>query len=153
VIRYLTGLVTATLAGCAGGWMMLDPFALGSQPAAATWTYATRVDFFTGLGVAVLAAVTLLAWAIAWIRQLRADGILLPRTPHPPSAETAPTAVTHSEPPTVAELHELLVPLVAALAADLHDQHPTATVSATPTRQQAGIGTSHAADTKTRGPR
>lgn len=111
--RYVTGLVIATLAGCAGGWLMLAPFALGTQPAGAAWTTATGTDFFTGLGVAVLAAGTVVAWGIAWVRRLRADGVLPARRP-----------ATHqpAEPPTVRELHELLAPLVTALAADLH--HP-----------------------------
>jgi hypothetical protein len=137
VTRYLTGLVTAVLAGCAGGWLMLAPFALGTQPAATTWTDATRVEFFTGLGVAVLAALVLLAWAIAWVRRLRTDGALPGPTPHVTDGQPIAVAAATGEPPTVAELHDVLAPLVAALAADLHRPTSPTTPAQPPHTEQA----------------
>jgi hypothetical protein len=153
MIRYLTGLVTATLAGCAGGWLMLAPFALGIQPATTTWTDDTRVEFFTGLGVAVLAALIVLAWAIAWVRRLRADGVLPSAAEPHPDRDSPPVIGTRGEPPTVTELHDLLAPLVAALAADLHAQNPPASASSTAPAQPTGTREPRSAATGTGGSR
>ncbi|WP_067181887.1 hypothetical protein [Microtetraspora niveoalba] len=114
--RYLAGLITATAALAAGVWLMLAPYGL-DYPSGGT---ALQVDMWTGAGVCAVALATIVVWARAWRGQLRADGLL----PERPAAQ----AVEQAEPeqpaapapavPTTEDLHSLLKPLVAALAAD-----------------------------------
>ncbi|KAB8194076.1 hypothetical protein FH608_018005 [Nonomuraea phyllanthi] len=104
MIRHLAGLVTSAAALVAGGWLLLAPFALGHEGDPRT------IDLATGAGVCLIALVTAAAWAASWRARLRDDGVLAPRRP--------PAAPEHPAVPSVEELHALLKPLVAALAAD-----------------------------------
>jgi hypothetical protein len=72
--RYLSGLCAAGLGLCAAGWLVLTPFAFGYRGRG--WHPATLTDLATGAGLAVVCLVTLIAWAVAWRRALRADGVL-----------------------------------------------------------------------------
>jgi hypothetical protein len=87
--RYLTGLCVATLGLCVAGWLVLMPLAFGyrgSGPRGAALHGAALhgaalhgvalTDRATGGGLALVSLVTLLAWAVAWRRKLRADGIV-----------------------------------------------------------------------------
>ncbi|WP_067140958.1 hypothetical protein [Microtetraspora malaysiensis] len=115
--RYLAGLIAATAALAGGVWLLLAPYGL-DYPSGGT---AVRVDMWTGAGVCVIALATIGVWARAWRGQLRADGLLPERPVEEPAAAAeaeqppapAPVAV-----PTTEDLHSLLKPLVAALAAD-----------------------------------
>lgn len=106
--RYLVGLMTATATFVAGAWLAAAPRALGYRHRAD----ATKVDVITGIGLALLAVVLLLAWALAWRARLRADGVL--RTP----VKDAPEEPAEPAPPEPPDLQDLLAPLVAALTAD-----------------------------------
>ncbi|MFG1709771.1 hypothetical protein ACFLIM_42005 [Nonomuraea sp. M3C6] len=108
MIRYLAGLVASAAALVAGGWLLLAPFALGHEGDQRT------IDLATGAGVCLIAMVTAMAWATAWRARLRADGVLAQRRP---ALAPEPPAV-----PSAEELHALLKPLVAALAADQADR-------------------------------
>ena len=55
VVRIVLGSAWALIVGLAGGWLMLSPWALGQQPPGKGWTAATQADFFTGVGLVVLA--------------------------------------------------------------------------------------------------
>ncbi|WP_326822402.1 hypothetical protein [Streptosporangium sp. NBC_01756] len=113
--RYLAGLITATAALGVGVWLLLAPYALNHPSGGA----ASKVDLWTGAGVCALSLATILVWVRAWRARLRADG-LLPERPAPRPAvpdlpdEPFPAATA----PTIEDLHGLLRPLVAALAAD-----------------------------------
>lgn len=95
------GLIAATVAALAGGWLWLAPFALGYQADGAPWANATIADFVAGLvllGVGVLAFVAIAAGLAAQLRP----------TPVP---DTALPAAAPGEP----DLTALLRPLLAAL--------------------------------------
>ncbi len=72
--RYMSGLCAAVLGLCASGWLVLAPVAFGSRgPASHQSALADRA---TGGGLAAVSLLTLIFWAIAWRRKLRADGVL-----------------------------------------------------------------------------
>ncbi|MCC5578147.1 hypothetical protein IMZ11_21195 [Microtetraspora sp. AC03309] len=135
--RYLAGLITATAALGAGVWLLIAPYGL-NYPSGST---ASEVDAWTGALVCVFSLATIGVWSRAWRAQLRADGLLPERQavrpdrsalPHPDehgradSSDAARVArALEEEPPppppqvpTIEDLHGLLKPLVAALAAD-----------------------------------
>src|SRR5260370_15281720 len=92
--RYLTGLCVATLGLCVAGWLVLMPLAFGYRGSGpheaalheaalheaalheAALHEAALADRATGGGLALVSLVTLLFWAVAWRRKLRADGIV-----------------------------------------------------------------------------
>jgi hypothetical protein len=70
--RYLAGLCVSALGLCGGGWLVLTPFAFGYRGRGREAVTALS----TGGGLIVVSALTLLCWALAWRRRLRADGVL-----------------------------------------------------------------------------
>jgi hypothetical protein len=77
--RYMSGLCVAVIGLCASGWLMLAPVAFGYRGPAPHHTTLHRTalaDRATGGGLAVVSLLTLIFWAIAWRRKLRADGVL-----------------------------------------------------------------------------
>ncbi|TDD24166.1 hypothetical protein [Nonomuraea diastatica] len=115
MIRMFVGAVTAALAALAGLWLMIAPFALGTQPETGDWTDTTRSEFFTGLGVAVVGLAGAIAFGLAIHADLVARGLLemKQRVPEPVPVP-APQASS-------AELATLLAPLVEALREDLNN--------------------------------
>jgi hypothetical protein len=77
--RYLAGLGAAALGMCAGGWLILTPYAFG-YPARGR---AAVTALATGGGLAVVCAGALICWAVLWRRKLRADGVLPARPVRP----------------------------------------------------------------------
>ena len=73
--RYLAGLCAAALGLCAGGWLVLTPFAFGYPDRGR----AAVTALATGGGLAVVCGVALACWAMLWRRKLRADGVLAVR--------------------------------------------------------------------------
>ncbi|GAA1618117.1 hypothetical protein GCM10009733_013050 [Nonomuraea maheshkhaliensis] len=118
MIRKFVGAVAAALAVLAGLWLMIAPFALGSQPEDADWTNATQSEFFTGLGVAVVGLVGAVAFVLAIREELVLRGLVEPK---PRKAEPEPEPVPVPAPQaSSAELASLLAPLVEALREDLN---------------------------------
>jgi hypothetical protein len=72
--RYLSGLFSCALGLCGGGWLVVTVVLLGGAP-----TDASLVSLGTGAGVALLSAVGIGCWAVAWRQQMRLDGVLLGR--------------------------------------------------------------------------
>lgn len=72
-MRYLTGLWVSALGLCAGGWLMLAPFAFGYTGRAAL------TELGTGGGLAAVCAAAMASWSVLWRRKLRAEGVLLVR--------------------------------------------------------------------------
>lgn len=112
MIRKFVGAVLAALAAMAGFWLMVAPFALGTQPEGAAWNSATTSEFFTGLGVAAAGLAGAAAFAAAIHAELAARGLVTvrerEREPEPAAPQTSS-----------AELAALLAPLVEALREDL----------------------------------
>lgn len=123
MIRTFVGAVVAALATLAGLWLMIAPFALGTQPEDADWTNATRTEFFTGLGVAVVGLAGAVAFALAIHETLVARGLVEPR--RKPEPEPEPVAPPVPQQVSSAELAGLLAPLVEALREDLHHRPRT----------------------------
>ncbi|MFI6297661.1 hypothetical protein ACIBEJ_39130 [Nonomuraea sp. NPDC050790] len=115
MIRKFAGAVTAALALLAGLWLMIAPFALGTQPEGADWTNTTTSEFFTGLGVAVVALAGALAFVAAIREELLARGLVTVRQ-RPAEPEPAPAAPQGA---SSAELATMLAPLVEALREDM----------------------------------
>jgi hypothetical protein len=109
VIRAFTGAVIAATAALAGLWLMLAPFALGTQPPG-PWNPATVTEFCTGAVVTLVGVLGAVAFAAAIRADLVARGLVAVR-----AREPEPTA----PPPSSAELAALLTPLVEALREDL----------------------------------
>ncbi|TMR99437.1 hypothetical protein [Nonomuraea basaltis] len=117
MIRKFAGAVAAALAALAGLWLMIAPFALGTQPENADWTNPTMTEFFTGLGVAVVGLAGMVCFALAIREELVARGLVAVR-PH--KVEPEPEPVPAAPQTTSAELATLLAPLVEALREDLN---------------------------------
>ncbi|MDP4500373.1 hypothetical protein [Nonomuraea turcica] len=116
MIRKFVGAVAASLAVLGGLWLMIAPFALGTQPENADWTDPTISEFFTGLGVAVVGLAGVVSFAMALREELVARGVVAVR---PRVAEPEPEAVPSTPQASSAELAALLAPLVEALREDL----------------------------------
>ncbi len=113
------GIIGAVVVLFAGGWLMLAPFALGYQPEGAEWADATVVDFWSGLGLAVLAFVVGLVLVGDLVGRLRAAGAIAAR----PAADVGPPAGAVPGAPTPNdELVALIRPLVQALSRDADDR-------------------------------
>jgi hypothetical protein len=118
MIRKFVGAVAAALAVLAGLWLMIAPFALGTQPEDADWTDTTTTEFFTGLGVAVVGLVGVIAFVLAIHETLVARGLVVPKPKAEPEPEPEPVPVQPQA--SSAELASLLAPLVEALREDLN---------------------------------
>jgi hypothetical protein len=148
--RYLSGLCVSALGLCAGGWLVLTPFAFGYR----TRGRAAVTDFATGGGLVLIALLTLGCWSLGWRRRLRADGVL-PARPSRRSRRSArrqaraerlvratrtPELVAAPDPAQVlTDLRALLTPLLAGEDCILVRPvpSPNGTSDATPAGQQA----------------
>lgn len=117
--KYLSGIVFGFVAMLLGGWLMVSPFALGSQ-GAGDWNGQTQVEFWTGLAVLIVAVLAQLSYGMGLAEDLRARGLVQPRPVRTPaeSAPAAPTVLQSNEP----RLEDMLAPLIAALQQDLNGQ-------------------------------
>ena len=126
LIRYLAALMTATLAGLAGVWLVLAPAALGYPGRGVYTSVPSRVSLYTGAGLGAVAVLTAVCWSVAWRRRLRADGVLpggraAPPPVPPEEAATGPLTPIPAAVPVRLEddsLQALLAPLVSALTRD-----------------------------------
>jgi hypothetical protein len=146
VVRIVLGAAWALTVGLAGGWLMLSPWALGQQPSGKDWTSVTQTEFFTGLGLVVLAILGLGLVASQAISALREAGVL-GRRETPGSAREARRASDGASPPDSAELETALVGLAQALTRELQSSPPSAP------SQRAHPGTGPANSEATEGPR
>ncbi|MEU4324206.1 hypothetical protein [Nonomuraea dietziae] len=114
MIRTFVGAVAAVLASLAGLWLMIAPFALGTQAESADWSNSTIAEFSTGLGVAVIGLAGAAAFAAAIYENLVTRGLVtVRRREREPEPAPAPTGASS------AELATMLAPLVEALREDL----------------------------------
>jgi hypothetical protein len=70
--RYLSGLCVAGLGLCGGGWLIVATAAFG----AAGGGSAGKVNLATGAGLMLASCAAIVAWAAAWRRRMRMDGVL-----------------------------------------------------------------------------
>jgi hypothetical protein len=77
VKSYLSGLCVAGLGLCGGGWLILAALTFPDEAGD-----AGRVNLATGAALVLVGCASAAAWAVAWRRRLRVDGVL--RVPFPP---------------------------------------------------------------------
>jgi hypothetical protein len=85
MIRYLSGLLVCGLGLFGGGWLIMVAVLLRGTP-----TIASLASAGTGAGVALVSAIGVACWAVAWRQRMRRDGVLA-RRPRP-VAEGRPAA-------------------------------------------------------------
>ncbi|MQA94010.1 MAG: hypothetical protein GEV11_04955 [Streptosporangiales bacterium] len=119
MVRRLAGAVVAALGLMAGLWLMLAPFALGTQPEGRDWTDPTTTEFFTGVGFAVVGLAGLLAFAAALRAELVARGLMTVRAAAP---EPQPEPAQAAAPAADQDLAALLAPLAAALVEEMEQR-------------------------------
>lgn len=137
MIRRFVGAVAAAVGLVAGLWLMLAPFALGTQPAGldSDWNHPAMTEFVTGAAVAFVGLIGLIAFAMAIRGEAVRRGLV--GRPSAPTTDTAPQTTydgRHAEPavrdgepvpyaaPAVSEderVADLLAPLVRAFAEDM----------------------------------
>src|ERR1700742_2257316 len=71
MIRYLSGLLVCGLGLLAGGWLIVEIVLLRGTP-----TGATLATLATGAGIALVSAVGIGCWLVAWRQRMRLDGVL-----------------------------------------------------------------------------
>jgi hypothetical protein len=85
MIRYLSGLLVCALGLFGGGWLIVVVVLLRGTP-----TTASLASLGTGAGVALVSAVGLGCWSVAWRQRMRLDGVLAAQsrrvTPGTPAA-------------------------------------------------------------------
>ena len=113
--RLILGLGWSLVAGLAGGWLVLAPWALGEQRGG-DWTTVTRNEVVCGLGLVVLALAGIVIVATQTVRALRDAGALAP-----PATVAGRDGVTSSP-----EMEKALIALAQALADDLETQREPA---------------------------
>lgn len=119
MVRRLAGAVVASLGLMAGLWLMLAPFALGTQPEGKDWTDPTITQFFTGLGFAAVGLIGVLAFVAALRAELIARGLVTVRVPAP---EPQPEPQAAAAPVADQDLTALLAPLAAALVEEMEQR-------------------------------
>src|SRR5580693_8874219 len=73
--RYLSGLCVAGLGLCGGGWLVVAAVVFGGAYGGAE-SGPGRINLATGAGLIGVCCLTAWAWAVAWRRRMRADGVL-----------------------------------------------------------------------------
>lgn len=140
--RRLAGAVVATAVLLTGLWLVLAPFALGTQPSGKDWTDLTLTDVWSGIGLGVVGLAGLTAFILAIREHLLDAGVL--RVAKPQHAPPAPAAPPQAEEPASGsgELRELLAPLIAALSDDMNreQQPPPNGAPQAPSRHVYGSG-------------
>ncbi|HTU72967.1 MAG TPA: hypothetical protein VMG38_05555 [Trebonia sp.] len=88
MIRYLSGLLVCCLGLFGGGWLIVVVVLLRGTP-----TLASLASLGTGAGVALVSAVGIACWSVAWRQRMREDGVLATRPrPEPAGAPPGPRA-------------------------------------------------------------
>jgi hypothetical protein len=106
-VRLIFGLSWSLVAGLAGGWLALSPWALGTQDGGA-WTTATWNAVGSGLGLFVLSLAGVVVVIVQTLRALREAGVI-----------GRPRQVADAASP---EMERALIALAQALAEDLEAQ-------------------------------
>jgi hypothetical protein len=121
VVRIVLGTAWALITGFAGGWLMLSPWALGQQPSAKDWTTVTQTEFFSGLGLVILAAIGLALVAAQSFAVLREAGVT-DRREAPASGRNARAGADGAGAPSPGEFENTLMGLAQALTRELQSQ-------------------------------
>ena len=119
-IRIVLGASWALAVGLSGGWLMLSPWALGEQASGRDWTSVTQAEFFTGLGLVVLAVAGLGLVAMQALQGLRRAAVIGRRSaPADSRPEARDGARARGPEATSEEFESALVGLAQALTREL----------------------------------
>ncbi|MBJ7598063.1 hypothetical protein [Candidatus Nephthysia bennettiae] len=119
-VRIVLGASWALAVGLAGGWLMLSPWALGEQASGRDWTSVTQTEFFTGLGLVVLAVVGLGLVATQALQSLRQAAVIGRRSaPAGSRPDALDGARARGPEATSEEFESALVGLAQALTREL----------------------------------
>jgi hypothetical protein len=129
-VRWTIGLLWALLIGLAGGWLVLTPWALGGQAPGSRWSTVTDNEVGTGLGLILLAVVSVAVLVRQTVRAMRGPGGGRRRA-RDRSARSSPSA---SDP----EMEQALVRLATAISADLERGRASAPYQLPPRSQPLG---------------
>jgi hypothetical protein len=125
IVRPVAALVWALVSGLAGGWLVLSPWALGTQAAGGGWTDATRSVVATGAFLVLLAVIGLLVAIADVLRTFRTLGVVQPK-PSPaqtaPQPQAQPAAAAAPAAPADVDMDNLLAALARVLADELSQQ-------------------------------
>jgi hypothetical protein len=121
VVRIVLGTAWALVTGFAGGWLMLSPWALGQQPSGKDWTVVTQAEFFSGLGLVILAAVGLGLVAAQSFAVLREAGVTDGREATV-NERSVRAGADGTGAPNPAEFENTLMGLAQALTKELQSQ-------------------------------
>jgi hypothetical protein len=136
--RHLCAIAATAVAGLCGVWLMVSPWTLGLPQPGSGWGGAVLTDFWTGLGVVVVSALTMALYGGTLAAALRRAG-LLPRPERRPVLEAEeptpaeanghadglgralPEAAPRPAPAAAgsANLDDILMPIATALLSDL----------------------------------
>lgn len=123
--KHFWGLATSFIAMLAGGWLMVAPYALGFQAYGVAWDDPTKVSFWTGLAVLVVALASLAAFVSILMDELRQIGVIEKRpkvvqpVPEPaPGPAAGPAARTSED-----DFERAMVTLASALAEEMAARH------------------------------
>jgi hypothetical protein len=137
-IRTVLGAGWALAVGLAGGWLMLSPWMLGEQPSGKDWTSVTQAQFFTGLGLVLLAVIGLILVAVQAVQGLRQAGVLTGRASRPAAVQpaSARAAADGGTDTSSEEFESALVSLAQALTRELQANGPASNDQARTARRQ-----------------
>lgn len=123
--KHFWGLGTSFIAMLAGGWLMVAPYALGFQAYGAAWDDPTKVSFWTGLAVLLVALASLAAFVSILLDELRQVGVIQ-RQPKVVQPEPEPAPVPGARPTGGAaddDFERAMVTLASALAEEMAARH------------------------------
>ena len=118
--KYFIGAIGSLLGIVAGAWLMLAPTALAYQPDGAGWVDATKVDFWSGIGLILLSVVGLVMFILALAAELKSRGIIESKEEQGPQEEEPEAAEEPASQQT--DVEQVLLPLVNAMLKDMQDQ-------------------------------
>jgi hypothetical protein len=125
IVRPVAAVTWALVAGLAGGWLLLSPWALGLQATGGGWTDASRSVVGTGAFLVLIAVVGLVVAVRDVLGSFRSLGIVQrkpkaqPPGPTQPQAEPASPAAAA---PADVDMDNLLAALARVLADELSQQ-------------------------------
>lgn len=131
--RHLSALAATGIALLAGIWLMVAPWVLGYPQPVSAWGAETLTDFWSGLGIAAVAVISLMLYGGALSAELRRAGVVIAPPPRPASPDASLDGLAPGDArataqrvdgqqgagATAGDLDQILLPMATALLADL----------------------------------
>lgn len=114
--KYVWPLLASLVIAILGAAMIVWPFAVHAQVGG--WTRGTIVDFWSGIGIAVIGLLAFASWYSGLKKELVQRGAIEVRRPEPEAPPTPATTPVNQE----EDLDRLLRPLAETVLRDLTEQ-------------------------------